>query len=86
MTIAEKGTEVSNEVLEAVKKGQQVALDAVRTFVEKVNEVVPTSEASTKRQEIIDSAFHMTDRLVAAQYEFIQNVVRASSKSLSSKE
>ena len=86
MNIADKGTDVSNEVLEAVKRGQQVALDAVRTFVEKVNEAIPTSDAATKRQEIIDSAFQMTDRLVATQYEFLQKVIRASSESLSSKE
>jgi hypothetical protein len=83
MPATERGTEISEEVLHAVQKGQQVALEAVRRFVETVNEALPPSAASTKRQEVIDSAFQMTDRLVAAQYEFIQKVVGSAAKSLS---
>lgn len=82
MTTTERGAELSDEVLHAVQKGQQIALEAVRRFVDTVNEALPPSAASTKRQEVIDSAFRMTDRLVAAQYEFIQKVVGSAAKSL----
>jgi hypothetical protein len=83
MPATERGAEISEEVLHAVQKGQQIALEAVRRFVETVNEALPPAAASTKRQEVIDSAFQMTDRHVAAQYEFIQKVVGSAAKSLS---
>jgi hypothetical protein len=86
MTGTERGAELPDEILHTVQKGQQIALEAVRKFAETVNEALPPSAASTKRQEVIDAAFHMTDRLVAAQYEFIQKVVDSAARSLSGKQ
>ncbi len=83
MTETDRGAEISDEVLAALQNGQQIALAAVRRFVETVNEALPPSVASTKRQEVIDSAFHMTDRLVTAQYEFVRKVVDSAAKGLS---
>ena len=36
-----------------------------------------------RRQEVIDSAMEMADRLVHTQYEFIRNVIDSAAKSLS---
>jgi hypothetical protein len=78
--------DVTDQVLDAVKSGQQIAIEAVHTFVEKVNEAIPGEgdEKPGQREKVIDSAFQMADRLVAAQYEFVQKVVSATAKSLGS--
>ena len=83
MVIADKPTELSEQVLESVKTGQQAAVEAVRKFVGTVDQTLPLhSDESSKRQPVIDSALEMADRLVEAQYNFIQNVVRSAGHSL----
>lgn len=86
MTTTERGAELPDEVLDAVARGQQIALEAMRKFAETVNEALPPSAAASKRQEVIDAAFRMTGRLVAAQYEFVQKVVDSAARSLSGKQ
>jgi hypothetical protein len=83
MAIADKPTEMSEQVLEAVKKGQQGALDAVRTFVDTVDQALPLhGEGPSKRQEVIDSAISMADRLVQTQYDFLSSIIRSAGNSL----
>jgi len=83
MPIADKPTEMSEQVLEAVKRGQQGALDAVRTFVDTVDQALPLhGEGPSKRQEVIDSAITMADRLVQSQYDFLSSIIRSAGNSL----
>jgi hypothetical protein len=83
MAIADKPTEMSEQLLEAVKKGQQGALDAVRTFVDTVDQALPLhGEGPSKRQEVIDSALTMADRLVQTQYDFLSSIIRSVGNSL----
>ncbi len=81
MPIVEKTTELSEDVLESVKTGQQHALAAVRTFVDSV-ETTLTGEDPSKRQEVIDSALEMADRLVKTEYDFLRSIVHSAGKSL----
>ena len=86
MDVTDRAAEVTEQVLDAMKKGQQTAVDAVRVFTEKVNEALPgDTPKPAQRQQVIDSAFQMADRLVAAQYEFFQEVVSATARSLNSR-
>ena len=83
MPVADKPTELSEQVLESVKSGQQAALEAVRRFAETVDKSLPLhGEGPTRRQEVIDAAFEMADRLVQAQYDFLRTVVRSAGKAL----
>jgi hypothetical protein len=83
MAIVDKSTEMSEQVLEAVKKGQQGALDAVRTFVGTVDQVLPLhGEGSSKRQEVIDSALSMAGRLVQTQHDVLSSIIRSAGNSL----
>lgn len=76
-------TELSDHVLESVRQGQEAALEAVRTFVDTVDQAVPPHrEEPSKRQEVIDAGFQMAERLVSTQYEFLHNVVGAAGKAL----
>jgi hypothetical protein len=79
MSIADKPVELSEQVLDAVKNGQQSALDAVRTFVDTIDQALPLhGEGASKRQEVIDSALTMAGRLVEAQHAFLGSVIRSA--------
>ena len=85
MDVTDRAAETTDQILEALKKGQQVALEAIRGFTEAVNEAMPGKDEDGRRQKIIESAFQMTDRLVEAQYEFVRRTVSASAKTLDTK-
>ena len=81
----DKTTQLSDEVLDSLEKGQRAAIEAVRKFVETVDHTLPAlphGEGPSKRQEIVDSALEMADRLVHAQYDFIHKVIDSAGKSL----
>jgi hypothetical protein len=75
-------TELSDEVLKSVEAGQRAAIEAVHKFVDTVDQTLPHGEEPSRRQEILDSAVEMADRLVHTQYEFIRKVVDSAGKSL----
>ena len=76
-------TKLSEEVLDSVEKGQRTAIEAVRKFVDTVDQALPAlGEGPSKRQEIVDSAMEMADRLVHTQYDFIRKVIDSAGKSL----
>jgi hypothetical protein len=82
-TAVDRTTELSEEVLDSVEKGQRAAMDAVRKFIDTVDQALPAvGEGPSRRQEIVDSAMDMADRLVHAQYDFIRKVIDSAGKSL----
>ena len=84
-TPVERTTELSEEVFESVKRGQREALEAVRKFMEAVDSALPARPAEgghSRREELVDSALEMAERLVKAQYDFLTGVVHSASKSL----
>lgn len=75
--------ELSDEVLKSVEKGQRAAIDAVRRFVDTVDEALPAiGDRPSRRQTVIDAALDMADKLVTTQYDFLRNVVRDAGQSL----
>ncbi len=82
-TTADTTATLSEEVLAEVEAGQRAAIQAVRTFVETVDRVLPPrGEGPSRRQEIVDAAMEMADRLVHTQYDFVRKVVHSAGKSL----
>ena len=82
-TAVDKTKELSEEVLDSLEKGQRAAIEAVRKFVDTVDHTLPAlphGEGPSKRQEIVDSALEMADRLVHAQYDFIHKVIDSAGK------
>lgn len=79
----QRTTELSSEVLKSLESGQRAAIDAVRKFVDTVDEMLPAlGERPSRRQEIVDAAMEMADRLVHTQYDFLRNVVQSTGKAL----
>jgi hypothetical protein len=78
--------QMSDEVLKSVEAGQRAAIEAVKKFVDLVDQKLPAGEHPSRRQEIIDGAMEMSDRLVHTQYDFIRKVVHSAGKALGSKD
>jgi len=81
----DRTTELSDEVLKAIESAQRAAIDAVHKFVDTVDEKLPAGGDGrpSRRQDIIDAALEMSDRLVRTQYEFLRKVVDSAGKTLS---
>lgn len=74
-------SEMSQDVLKSVENGQRAALEAVRKFVDRIDEVLPDIGGSARRREtVVDAALELADRLVTTQYEFLHSVVRDASR------
>jgi vacuolar-type H+-ATPase subunit E/Vma4 len=82
MTLADRATEVSEDVLEEVKEGQQAAIKAVRSFTESLDSTLERGEGTSQAEEITDAALKMADRLVETQYNFLRKVVRSAGESV----
>jgi hypothetical protein len=81
----DRTTELSDEVLKSLESGQRAAIEAVRKFVDTVDEKLPAlgDEHPSRRQEIVDAALEMADRLVHTQYDFLRKVVDSAGNALS---
>jgi hypothetical protein len=79
----DRTTELSDELLHSLESGQKAAIEAVRKFIDTVDEALPGhDETPSKRQEVVDSALEMAERLVHTQYEFMRKAVDSAGKSL----
>ena len=79
----DRTAEVSAEVLKAVEDGQRAAIAAVRKFVDTVDEAIPAlGDRPSRREQVIDAALDMADKLVTTQYGFLRSVVRSADRSL----
>jgi hypothetical protein len=82
----DRTTELSGEVLQSVEDAQRAAIEAVHKFVDAVDHTLPAlphGEGPSRRQEIIDSALEMADRLVHTQYDYLRKVVDGTGRTLS---
>jgi hypothetical protein len=79
----ERGEELSEQVFEQLRDAQEGAIEAVRGFMESVDEALPPHDATpSRRQEVIDSALEMSSKLVRVQYDFLTNVVHGAGEAL----
>ncbi len=82
---ADRTAELSDDVLKSLESGQRAAIEAVGQFVDTVDKRLPSlgNQDPSRRQEVIDAALEMADRLVQTQYEFIRKVVDSAGRALS---
>ena len=75
-TAVDRTTELSEDLVKSLDEGARNALDAMRNFIETVEEALPLrGEGPRRREEITDSALDMAQRLIDTQYEFLSKVV-----------
>jgi hypothetical protein len=82
MAAADRPIELSEEVLEELREGQEAAIQAVRNFARSVDKTLEGHESPSEAEEIVDSALKMADKLVETQYSFLKKVVESAGKSL----
>lgn len=73
------------EIIDALQKGEQAALEAVQRFVDAVDEALPeplADEDGPTRRKITDAAFEMVDDLIGTSNDFARSVVRGSEQRL----
>ena len=77
----------ANDIIDAVAAGQQDALEAVRKFVDAVDDAIPNvggdDEPPVRRDKIIDAAFDMIERLLSVSNDFARDLVQVTEKTLS---
>ena len=79
----DRSAQMSEDVLKSVEAGQRAAIEAVRKFVDTVDEALPALGGHpSRREKIIDAALEMADKLVTTQYDFLRSVVRSADRSL----
>jgi hypothetical protein len=80
---AARTTELSERVLKQVRDSQEDAIEAVRSFMDSVDEALPPRHDNrSRRQDVIDSALEMSEKLVETQYDFLQSVVHSAGEAL----
>jgi len=84
---AERATELSEDVIQALEDSGRAAIKAVRGFLTSVEEALPQVEGARRvEKQITDSALEMAERLVQTQSEFLRKVVNSAGKSRTSAE
>jgi hypothetical protein len=67
----------ADRIIDSVAEAERTALEAVRRFLDTVNNAFPdVGPDGGARQRIIDSAFRMTDELVGSSNEFAHRLVK----------
>ena len=84
---AERATELSEDVIQALEDSGRAAIKAVRGFLTSVEEALPQVEGARKvEKRITNSALEMAEQLVQTQSEFLRKVVNSAGKSRRSAE
>ena len=86
--------ELSDEVRESAKTGQQAASEALRKFRDTVDEAIrerreairEDSALHSLRKTIVDAAIELADQLITARYEFHRSILRTADRALSQRD
>jgi len=84
---AQRATELSEDVIQALEDSGRAAIEAVKGFVTTLEEALPQVEGARKvEKQITDSALEMAEQLVQTQSEFLRKVVSSAGKSRSTQD
>lgn len=85
--VADRTTELSDEVLESVEEGRRAAMESLGRFVILLEEALSQEVEGTSKvaKKVTESALEMADRLIHTQYDFVRKVIDSTGKSLSSR-
>jgi hypothetical protein len=78
--------ELQDQFLAAVRKGQEIALDAIRTMVDTVQTVTPRipsvdlpfTDRLPRPQDVVASGYDFAEQLLTSQRKFADEVVKAA--------
>jgi hypothetical protein len=78
--------ELQDQFLSMVRKGQEIALDAIKTMVDSVQTItpkipavdVPFADRLPKPQDVVASGYDFAEKLLSSQRKFADEVVKAA--------
>ncbi|MCV7079683.1 hypothetical protein [Mycobacterium szulgai] len=71
--------EISDDVLQSVETGRTQAIEAVRKFVDHMDDVIPEQ---SRRKTVVDAALTLAEELMTARIEFLRSVVRSAGEAM----
>jgi hypothetical protein len=86
------GQELQGQILDAVRKGQETVVDAVKAWADTVQAItpslpavpaVPFTDRLPKPGELVASAYDFAEQLLASQRKFAEDVLEATTPVLS---
>jgi len=83
-------TELQDQFLSIVTKGQEITLDAIKTLVDTIQSVtpripsvdIPFADQLPKPQEVVASGYEFAEKLLTSQRKFANEVVKTTSQLL----
>ena len=78
--------ELQDQFLATVRKGQEIALDAIRTMVDTIQTITPRipavdlpfTDRLPKPQDVVASGYDFAQKLLSSQRKFADEVVKAA--------
>src|SRR6266480_1745156 len=78
--------ELQDQFLSIVRKGQEIALDAIKSMVDTVQTItpkiptvdVPFADKLPKPQDVVASGYDFAEKLLASQRKFAEEVIKAT--------
>ena len=79
-TVAERAADLSEQVLDSVEARQRAAIEALRKFIDRLDDAMPDLVADLSvRKKVVDAIGDYYEQLATTQYEFLRSVVRSGS-------
>lgn len=77
-TVAERAADLSEEVLESVSDRQQTVIEAMRKFVDRLDEALPDI-GEERRKKVLDAMVDFAEQLGTTTNDFVAKMVRSAS-------
>ena len=78
-TMAERAADLSDEVLERVEARQRAAIEALRKFVDRLDDAMPNLvDDPSARKKVIDAIGDYYEQLAMTTNEFVATMVRSA--------
>ena len=80
-TLGEQVADLSEDVLESVRDRQQTVIEAMRKFVDRLDEALPDI-GEERRKKVLDAMVDFAEQLGTTTNEFASRMVRSASGTL----
>jgi hypothetical protein len=78
-TMAERAADLSDEVLERVEARQRAAIEALRKFVDRLDDAMPNLvDDPSVRKKVVDAIGDYYEQLATTMNEFVARMVRSA--------
>ena len=80
-TVAERAEALSEDVLESLRDRQQTVIEAMRKFVDRLDEALPDL-GEERRKKVLDALVDFAEKLGTTTNDFVAKMVRSASGTL----